>query len=59
MKLMMVMWETKAEGNVDKIKCPNNLQPIDKYLGQAEYKVPPGSSCLYVNALLEGKATLV
>jgi len=40
-----VMWETKAEGNGHKIKCPN-LQPIDKYLRQAECKIPPGESQL-------------
>ena len=28
------MWETKTEGNVNKTKCPYNLQPIDKYLNR-------------------------
>ena len=57
--LVILTWETKAEGNVDKTKCPYNQQLIDKYLRQAEYNVPPGSSYLNVNILLDGKATLV
>ena len=32
--IWFLMWETKAEGSVDKIKLPYNLQPIDKYLRQ-------------------------
>ena len=57
--MINMMWGTKAEENVDKIKCPYELQPIDKDLRQAAYNLPPGSSQLsYVNALLEGKATL-
>ena len=47
------MWETKAEGTVDKIKCPYNLQPIDKYLRWAESKfLQETPNCLKVNALL-------
>ena len=42
-----------------KIKFPYNLQPIGKYLRQAEYNISPGTVyCLDVNALLEGKTTL-
>ena len=41
-----MMWETKAEGNKHKIKCPYNLLSFDKYLRQAEYNIPPGSSQL-------------
>ena len=44
--LVIVMWGTKAEGNADKIKFPYNLQPIDKYLRQAEYNISPGHSQL-------------
>ena len=47
-------WRTKAKENVDKIKSPYNLQPIDKYLRQAEYDIPPGTPN-YLNAFLEGK----
>ena len=55
-----VMWETKAEGNVDKIKCPDHLQPIDKYLRQAKYRfLQEVPNYLPVNVLLEGKVTLV
>lgn len=43
---MPVVWATKAEGNVDKKKCPYDLQPIDKYWRQAEGNLPPGSSQL-------------
>ena len=43
----------------DKIKFSYNLQPIDKYLSQAEQNVSPGTpDCLNVNALLEGNTTL-
>lgn len=38
------MWETKVKEMLVKIKCPYNLQPTGKYLRQAEYNVPPGSS---------------
>lgn len=31
------MWETKAEGNIDKIKFLYDLQPIGKYFKQSEY----------------------
>lgn len=31
-----MIWETKAKGNVDKIRFPSNLQPTDKYLRLAE-----------------------
>ena len=54
-----MVWRTKAKGNVYEIKFPYNLQPIDKYLRQAEYDFPPGTpNCLNVNALLEEKTTL-
>lgn len=53
------MWETKAEENVDKMKCSYNLQHIENYLRPAEHNVPPGSSCLNVNVLLEGKTTSI
>jgi len=54
-----MMWGTKAKGDIDKIKFPYNLQPIDRYLGQAEYDVPPGTpNCLSVNALLKAKSNL-
>ena len=53
------MWRTKAKGNVDKIKLKNNLQPIYKFLRQAEYDIPLGTpNCLNVNALLEAKSKL-
>ena len=53
------MWETKAERNQDKIKFPYILQPVDKYLRQADYSTLPGTPyCLNVGALLEGKTTL-
>ena len=43
----------------DKVKFPYSLQPVDKYLRQAEENVSPGTPlCLKVNALLEGKTTL-
>ena len=52
--------ENKGKRNVDKIKVPYNLQPIDKYLRQAENDIPPGTpNCLNFNALLEEKTTLV
>ena len=41
-----MVWEKKAEGNVDKVKCFYNRQAIDKYLRQAEYNVSLGSSQL-------------
>ena len=51
--------EDKGKSIVDKIKCPYNLWPIDKYLRRAEYDIPPGTpNSLNVNALLEGKTTL-
>ena len=53
------MWGTEAEGNVDEIKFPYNLQPTENYLRQAEYNIPPvTANCLNVNILLEGKTTL-
>ena len=40
----------------DKIKFPYNLQPIDKYLRQAESNFSLGTPyCLNANDLLEGK----
>lgn len=53
------MWGTKAEGNVDKTKCPDNVQPTDKYLRRAKDNLPPGTPVGNVNASLEGKTTLV
>lgn len=51
---------TKAEGNVDKIKYPYNLQPVDKYLRQAEYAdSQEAPKSLNVTALLEGETSLV
>ena len=51
--------ENKGKRNVDKIKFPYNLQPIDKYLKQAECDIPQGTySCLDVNVLLETKSNL-
>ena len=55
----LLMWGTKPERNVDKIKFPSNPQLTGKYLQQAEYDIPPGNpNCLNVNALLERKAIL-
>lgn len=51
------MWETKAERNVDKIKFPYNLKPVDIYFRQAKNDILPETpNCL--NAFLEGKRTL-
>ena len=53
-----MMWRTKAKGNVDKIKFPDNLQPIDKYFRQVAYDILPGTpNCVKVNALPEEKTT--
>ena len=50
------MWRTEAKGNVDKMKFLYNLQPVDKYLRQAEYGIPPGTPhTLNANALLEAE----
>ena len=50
----------KSRRNVDKIKCPDHLQPIDKYLRQAKYRfLQEVPNYLPVNVLLEGKVTLV
>lgn len=45
-KVTQSISEIKEEGNVDKIECLYNLQPIGKYLRQAAYSVLPGNSQL-------------
>ena len=56
---MIMKRGTKAEGTVDKIKLPYNLQPTDKALRQVEYDSPLGTpSCLPVNACLEEQTNL-
>ena len=49
----------KGKKKVDEIKCLYNLQPIDKYLRQAQYNIPEEApKCLNVTALLGRKTAL-
>lgn len=56
---LILMWGTKAEGNVDKSKCPQNPQPVDKYSNtrgrQNTTCLQEAPCCLHINASLEGK----
>ena len=45
---VLLVWRTKAKENIDKIKFPYNLQPIDKYLRQAECGIPQELSTVFM-----------